>query len=183
MKIVDHKGNELRAVLLQVLTSDDDGSPITLRARYDDGEKIDLTVPESQRKFHIVYAPANATLGNTSWNEIVNEVEALRSMSVQREYERKAMNEEAASIKREVDAITAEIEKKTEALREMQRERDPERVNALIRSAVSNATRTHEAELKIERAKSARLESEVNELRASKKKLKEANERLKDGRK
>jgi len=183
MKIYDPKGNEMRPILLQVLTEDENG-PLTLRARYDDEEKIDLAASNvTERRFYVFFAPVKTKLGNTTWNEIVTEVEELRALSVERTKMKKEIDLEIESIRREVVALEADRDKKTAAIRELQRERDPERVDALIRQAVNNGIRGREAELKIERAKSARLESELAEVRTSKKKLKEAYERLKEGRK
>src|ERR1700744_2698601 len=171
-KVLDPKGNELKPLMLQVVTSDERG-PITLRLRHDD-ETIDLaSATVEQRQFYVVYAPTDAKLAVTDWSKLLREVDELKEVHEAGIRERRAMYETGLSLQREVDAIVAENAKKTEALREMQRERDPERINALIKQAVNNATRTHEAELKVERAKTMALNIELATLRASKKKLKE----------
>lgn len=180
MKVTDPNGHELLPVLLQVLESNERG-PRVLVLRHDD-ETIPLgEMPEEQRKFFTVYAPKDSTLPLTEWTSILRELESLKGET---EADRRKLDDlktRHETRMREHRAVVADNEQKTEALRELQRERDPERVAAQIRAAVTEATIKVEGELAVARGEVARLTSELNEAKASKKKLRESLERLKKG--
>lgn len=179
MKVPNYH-KDLRPVLLQVLTKDIHG-PVTLRVRADD-ETVDLSnEDEGKREFYVMYALKDHQFGLTTWSTILNEVAKLSALSEERDRAKTDLEAQIAGIRRDVEANITDRERLTKELRELKREHDPERVNALVKQAVNVATGALEETLKVERAKVARLESEVTELRASKKKLKEANERLKEG--
>lgn len=79
-------------------------------------------------------------------------------------------------------AAIDELDHKTNALRELQRERDPSRIEALVAERVKSATATLDSALSQARRQCESAQREIEELRASKKKLREALERAKERR-
>lgn len=136
-KVRDHKGNELRLIILQILERDKDGQPTVCRVRYAH-EKIDVTEgPDGQAVFLLVWSATD-------------------------------MMQQAAQIaaaQQILEAYEVEIKDKTDALR-----------------ALAAATRTLETKLRDEQVKNGNLEREVAELKASKRKLREALDRTKESR-
>lgn len=175
--IRDPKGNELKIVLLQVLEKDEQG-PLALRVRRDH-EKIDLT-DEGHREFLMVWTPVNAVLGEMRIGDIVSEYETLKELNEQRQAMKAQLDRDIAAIQHEHEKLEAEMKTKTEELRKLQRERDPERVAFLVAEAVKERTATLENQIRRQAADIVERDRWVAELRESKKRLKEANDRLKD---
>lgn len=176
----DHKGNELKLVLLQILERSDQG-PTLCRVRYDH-ETINLEDP-TQREFLMVWTPIDSVLGElrTSDSDTLNELVTAKDQLI-------SARELVRDTKRDIDAVTkanadltAEIDQKTAALRELQKERDPAR----FERAVEERTKHIEQLLTLERSTSvseiATLKSRITELEGSKRKLREALERAKEG--
>jgi len=176
----DPKGNELKPVLLQIMDSDAQG-PILLRVRYDH-EKIDLSSDANagSAKFAIVYAPSDLVLGEMRLTDLYEDFDRLKAAHVAGEAEKDGLAYKIVGLTRDLTALGEENRIKTEALRALQKERDPVRFEALIAERAAKLAAKAEAELATARSDAAALRSEVVELRAAKKRLKEANERLKE---
>jgi hypothetical protein len=90
-----------------------------------------------------------------------------------------ASYQEAAALRHRVASLEADDAAKTEDLRRLQRERDPARNTATIAQAVKELTSALEDQVRQQAQEKVALQREIDELKASKKRLKEANERLK----
>jgi hypothetical protein len=177
--VVDPDGIKLKRMLLQVIDRDERG-PRTLCTRHDH-ETIDLTDVD-HRSFIIVWVPETITLGDVSLAQIYNEFQNLKVINAQRELERVELSREIRDVERDIERAQAENKTKTEALRDLQRERDPERLEATLRARVEGRTASYQETLRQAMQKLDEQKREIEELRASKRKLKEANDRLKEKR-
>lgn len=166
--IKDPKGNDLVPILLQVMEADARG-PVVLRQRFDDETVSMVDVPPEsgadQVQMYMVWAPKLGGLG---------------MFKLSRDQQRIELDQLIARVQREASTIQ-DNRVKTDALRELQRERDPDRVAAAVANAVEVRTATLQAEITQLKASVVERDREIAELKASKKRLKEANERLKDG--
>ena len=169
----DPKGNPLKIVLLQILEADVQG-PILLRVRRDH-EQIDLA-DERRNKFLVVWVSEDQVLGELQLNDLYEDFEKVKEQAAIRESAKVELDHQIAAISHEMTALTEENRVKTEALRVLQKERDPHRLEVLVQVR----TLKLEDEMLRARAEAAELRSEVAELRAAKKRLKAANEKLKE---
>lgn len=103
------------------------------------------------------------------------------SKSDEREALKVQLDRDIAQIQRELNVLSAENDAKTEELRKLQRERDPERIARAVDDAVKARTSALEAELVKYKDLLAGAHGEIRELKESKRRLKEANECLKQG--
>lgn len=175
--IRDPKGNELKTVLLQVLEKDEQG-PVMLRVRRDH-EKIDLT-DETHREFWMAWVPVDKVLGEMRLDDILSEYTTLKELSEQRNAAKAQLDRDIATIQHEHEKLEAEAKTKTEELRRLQRERDPERVAFLVAEAVKERTTTLEDQIRRQAGDIVERDRWIAELRESKRRLKEANDRLKE---
>lgn len=180
MSVKDPSGNPLKLVLLQIIDSDEQG-PITLRARLDD-EQISLA-NERQRKFLMVWTAVDNDCGLVDLANVYQEFEILKAQNEVRKETKAQLDRDIANIQRDVERLERENKDKTEELRQLHKERDPERIAVLVAHSVKERTATLEDQIRAQATEKANLQREIDELRASKRRLKEANERLKDGRK
>lgn len=180
MIVRDSAGTELKPALLQILDKDADG-PILLRARRPH-ETIELT-DERRRSFLVVWAPVDQSLGEVQLNQLYEDFEALKESHEQAKAAKAQIARDIENIERDVKGLEAENKGLVESLRQLHKERDPSRLDAMVKDAVEKRTAALTAELAKARADIAERDREIAELKASKKKLKEANERLKEGRK
>lgn len=88
------------------------------------------------------------------------------------------LSRELKSLGRELDAIAKENEAKTADLRKLRKEIDPDEIKLRIMYAVDEAMIAKDKELEETRAQLRAHESEIDELKRSKKRLREAIERL-----
>lgn len=180
MSVRDSHGKELKCVLLQIKERDrSTGVPRILVVRRDD-EKIDLT-ETNDPAFLTVWVHLDQKLGEVELAKMVADFQALKEQAAANDIERKSIKNAIASVERDLTKLQDECDLKTEELRKLQRERDPERQKQTISAAVLVATETSDKLLKDLTANLADRDREIVELRASKRKLKEANERLKNG--
>lgn len=169
----DPKGNELKVVLLQVMDKDEQG-PLTLRVRYDH-ERIDLT-NERDRTFLVMWTPVDSVLGEMRINDVYDELQEVKAQQIAMKSGLVDQDRAIEATRRDLAAMEAENKTKTEALRVLQKERDPDRLEAMVaaRTVILND------KLTTAHAENADLKRWIEELRAAKKRLKEANERLKE---
>lgn len=181
----DHKGNELKLVLLQVMERGEQG-PTLCRVRYDH-EVIDVgNASEIQREFLMVYTLVDSVLGELRMGDLKGTPEELleyRDLLLKAREEIKATKNVLATAERHALEQDAELREKTNALRDLQRERDPNRLEATVAARVESATEQWRGQETAYRAEIATLKSRVAELEASKRKLREALDRAKEGRK
>jgi hypothetical protein len=178
-RVYDHKGVELLPTILQIKERNEQGAPVLLRVRFDD-EKVGFVDP-NERTFLIVWAPVGAQHEFPA-SDLARQFHEAKLLSEQLHTEVVETRRMIDQVQREHKALTEENEKKTAALRELQRERDPERLAGLIDSAVRIAGDKAAKEITELRATLATKDSEITELRASKRKLREALDRLKEER-
>lgn len=181
MTVRDLKGNVLKLILLQVMDRHADGMPLVLHVRRED-ERIDLTattpnVPTPQ--FLMVWVPADSGLSETSVSALVAELDAVKELQASAEQLRAQLTIDLNTVTREVQALIEENYTKTEALRVLQKERDPEHVARLVKEQTDKATEKLTTELVAARAQLSGLTSELTEAKVAKKRLREALERLK----
>lgn len=178
----DHKGNELKLVLLQVMERGEQG-PTLCRVRYDH-EVIDVgNASEIQREFLMVYTPVDSVLGMGDLKGTPEELLEYRDLLLKAREEIKATKNVLATAERHALEQDAELREKTNALRDLQRERDPNRLEATVAARVESVTEQWRGQETAYRAEIATLKSRVAELEASKRKLREALDRAKEGRK
>jgi prefoldin subunit 5 len=94
----------------------------------------------------------------------------------------KIFEQELQSLRERFNAAETEIAQKTAALRSINREGSTERLEARLADARAAERAVVAVELETLRSKVANLQSEIDELRAAKKKLREALERSKEKR-
>ncbi len=114
--------------------------------------------------------------------ELVDDVTALLEDLKQTKEAIKIARAEIAGSRHTIESLKADNDHKTTELRRLQDERDPAVVERAIREACERATARADSELAALKSTIATLRSEAEELKASKKKLREALERAKDGR-
>lgn len=183
MKVIrDPKGNALKLVLLQVLDRDEQG-PLTLRCRRDH-ESIDLAGQDSRDlKFWVAWVCEDDVLGELQITDVYREMEAAKQDLDKATSEIIEAKQQLNTFSRELAKLQLADVAKTEELRKLQRERDPARFDASVAAAVELQTAKLESNIHSLRKMLADSQREVEELRVSKRKLKEANDRLKEGRK
>lgn len=152
-------------------------------------DKGDLALWMTKREAEVKQAKAvlDAQLPEAAW--LVGEWRDLNQECIRLEEvaqahrsliaESSQLRRDVASLSAERDALSVERDELVRQLRDMNRERDPARTEALIRAASARACETVNAELAAARAVNAELQCKVNELTASKRKLREALERMK----
>jgi len=180
-KVRDPNGTELVPTLLHVLERDDCGNPTVCRVRYDD-EKILLERDEPEAPaatFLIVWAPreiGGVTLPIVDVIAKANEAHELRATV-------DAARRETAMMSIECDRARSELEQKTAALRDLQKERDPQRMERAVQERTVDLQRQLTEARSRAASEASLLRSRIAELETSKKKLRDALERIKDGRK
>jgi chromosome segregation ATPase len=173
--VKDNKGNVLKPTLLRAVSADEKG-PINLRVIRDD-EVVQLgSIPEHERRFIVVWVPEGSTLGKDRLSALLEEFENLKERFAERELHANEMKALTRSLEHDIAAVQDENKTKTEALRQLQKERDPDKLEILVRERTAKL----EDDLIKTRAEIATLKGENADLRASKKRLKEANERLRE---
>lgn len=179
-RVYDPTGIELVRGVLEITAKDEQGRPTDCRVRYDD-ETIDLTSKPGpnmeRREFLIVWTANRDRLGSGPIPEEAELADMLRE-SVALLKQARAENKTSRDL---IARIEVEVRDKTEALRRLQDERDPAIVERKVADAVARATDGLEEDVKNYRGRLAAAEREIEELRASKRKLREALERAKDG--
>lgn len=178
--IKDPDGKPLKRVLLQVMDTDVQG-PRTLVVRRDH-EKIDLG-DERQRTFLMVWISEDQVLGELRLTDILAEHDEVKEangklVAAKVEWERTEIK-----LRAELAEFAHDLDTKIEELRALQRERDPERVERMVAERTAAKTKELEGKLATAQALATSQESEINELRAAKKKLRERIDRLEQGRK
>jgi PAS domain-containing protein len=175
----DPKGNKLSCVLLLVVERDERG-PRLLRYCHDD-ETMDLAtagVADEKPTFYVVWAPSDATLAETDLSQLdeaarerVERVFGARFQSTRDELERLR----AAHAK-----VVALDEEKTIELRLLHQERDPKRFDTAVRERVDASTAELQTKLRAAAIENADQKRQIEELQRSKRKLRDALDRLKD---
>lgn len=155
--------------------------PRTLVVRRDH-ERIDLT-NEQQRTFLMVWISEDQVLGELRLTDILAEHDAVKEangklVNAKIEWERTEIK-----LRADLAEFAQDLDTKTEELRALQRERDPGRVERAVKEQVDIKTKELEGKLTAANALLAEQESEIAELRATKKKLRERIDRLEQGRK
>lgn len=178
-KVYDHNGVELLPTILQVKERNEHGAPTLMRVRFDD-DKIGIANPE-ERTFLIVWAPVGAQHEFPA-DDLARQLHKARQDAAQFHEEVVDTRRLIDQVQREHKALTVDNEQKTAALRELQRERDPERIQRLIQEAVDKALIDANKQIADLRASAATKDSAITELKASKRKLREALDRFKEGR-
>jgi len=182
-KLRDGQGNELIPTLLHVADRDERGRPTVCRVRYDD-ERIGLDANDHARNtFLLVWSPVDSQLGELDIKDLAREYETLKERADKMHELAVIVRQDIETVKAENARLVAENEQKTVALRELNKERDPERFDKAVADKVDFMTGLLQAKLKVSNEIIAKQESELRELRATKKKLREAIERYKEGRK
>jgi len=177
--VKDPQGIPLKRVLLQVIDSDAEGA-IMLRARRDT-ERIDIS-DERKNKFLLVWCPEDTVLGEVDLAEMYDEFQTLKARMDAHLSQKEQLERDIDNVRRDFDTLTRENKEKTEALRVLQKERDPERFTIAVAQAIKERTASLEDQIRQQAADKVAMQREIDELKASKRRLKEANERLKDGR-
>lgn len=175
----DPAGNELHLVMLQVWTSDERG-PILLKNRLDD-ENISL-VDKAKNKFLMVWTAKEDAVGITELDPLITAAREAKEQAEAARAEIAQIQRDIAAVTAENKRLTAENEQKTQSLRELQKERDPGRIDRMIVEAVDKQTKLLQLEVASLKSTLADRDSDIAELKAAKKKLKEANDRLKEKR-
>lgn len=176
-KVLDPQGRELRMFLLQVMERDKEGQPTVCRVRYDH-EKIDPTDgPDGQAVFLLVWSATNKIHGELWLKDLTEEFEEMKEKFAQSLELKRQQAAQIVAAQQSLESYELEIKEKTEALRALQKERDPQRLESMVAERTAAATLALGAKLRDEQVKSGNLEREVAELKASKKKLREALER------
>lgn len=179
MTFRDPKGNELRAVLLQVMERDEHKMPLVLRMRYDH-EPVKLDTGEGEpTTFWMVWAPRDLALGELRLSDLTEELDRAKVTATELSAELVLQNRRIDSVTREYAAITEENRVKTEALRVLQKERDPEHVERIAKEHVDKATAKLDGELRAALSREADLKSQLAEAKEAKKRLREALDRAK----
>lgn len=174
----DPNGNALRQVLLQIIDKDECG-PIMLRVRRDH-ERIDLS--EGTPTFMIVWAPEDQILGELRLSDVLAELEEVKRQQAESKEMRVLQSRDLARFERDLAAKEKENEQKTAALRELQKERDPERFDRAVKERTAELQRALEAANNAGIRRAADLERRIAELETSKKKLRERISRLEERR-
>jgi prefoldin subunit 5 len=172
--VTDPNGVELKVTLLHVLESDHHG-PTLCRVRYDD-ESIQLADQPEANQFLLVWAAPKSML---TADAIMKDIFEVKERLVEIEEARKQVATHAQLVVAEATRLDAELQEKTAALRDLQRERDPARIEALVAQRVLERTQALEQSVATLKADAEAQRREIGDLRASKKKLREALERLK----
>lgn len=166
----DPEGRELRLVYFEYVGMDDVGS-FTLRIR---SEEDTMTMPDKAEALRSKFLQAWVPLTEEQQRDLKKDPKASLSQALVN-----APYLEASSLRKTIVALEEDLVVKTEELRKLQRERDPERFAFSVAEAVKTRTSSLEAQVQRTSAEKHLLQQEIEELRASKKRLKEANERLK----
>lgn len=174
--IKDPSGHPMKQVVLQVTDTDLVG-PRSFRALRDD-ETVNLAETKN-REFIIVWVREDGRL--ISENKLIDDYHELLVLATRRQEEKAQLDRDIDNVKIGLGKLESENKIKTEELRVLRRERDPERIGYQIAEAVKNQTASLEQNIATLRADKANMQLEINELKYSKRKLKEANERLKEG--
>jgi chromosome segregation ATPase len=93
-----------------------------------------------------------------------------------------SVRHQLASVRHEIDAVTEDNRVKTADLRRLHDERDPVKIQLVVVAAIERARADADREITELRATVATQKSELEELRASKRKLRDALERIKEKR-
>lgn len=179
----DPFGSELFPLLLQIQETDDGGRPTICGIRRDD-DPVSLASAEPLSR-HFVIVWCRQGLGVTEGNPLARRADELLADARTLEDARR----EAADAREARDALRSErnrlaedLRQKTESLRDLQRERDPERAERLAQERVAAATSDLMAQLAHARADIAVRDQEIAELKTAKRRLREALDRAKEGR-
>jgi len=157
----DDEGREFFATFLRVLEFDDFGPRLLQASRK--GE------PTPERG-HVVLAYVSNQTPVLSTSELVSAAEA-------------AIHKLTADLSRSQRRVVflEEMDKlATETIRSLKKEQDPERVVRLVSAQVLEKTANLQLAVDDLKTKLAEREAEIAELKVSKRRLKEANQRLKD---
>ncbi len=181
MRVEDPAGNRLTSVVLQVIERDPDGQARTLRYLHDD-ETVDLAAANAAGgpiQFLIVWMAARDVQTEVGLPSLMEQIYSAKAKANERDEAIKALTNDVAWVRGEQAKLTVEIEAKTAALRQLQRERDPERIEREVSDRVSKATADLDTRLLVVKQENAQLRRDADELRASKKRLREALDRAK----
>jgi chromosome segregation ATPase len=179
-RVFDPNGVELVRSVLQVAERDDQNRVTHCRVRYDD-ETIDLKEARAGGRtpeFLIIWRAAK----DDGLSSILPEEAELADLLRTAQSEIRTTRDLLGTAQRSLEAAQREIDAKTTDLRRLRDERDPEFIARKVAEAVASATEALEEDVKNYRARLAAAESESAELRASKRKLREALERAKEQR-
>jgi hypothetical protein len=172
------RGKKHWLTVMQVVDRDPDGKPRGYRILYDN-ETLDVgkAADEGNANFILVWTPLDQNANEQSMAGLVAEMEQLRGKQAELQALRTEQDRDLRRIEGEVTRLEADTAKKTEELRRLQRERDPERIAREVADQVAAQTAVMRAELTTARAAVATLTEELRGAQASKKKLREALER------
>lgn len=177
-QIRDPSGEALYPTVLRVTAMDEQRRPTICRVLYDD-EKLTLPDDVGENQFLTVWSPRERLLGTDALSLIMRQADELMASIASSKVEiAEAMNL-TRSVSAERDRLAAECTRKTEALRELQRFRDPSRVELLVAGRVSMATANLEARLAAQQRVIVDKDCEIAELKIAKRRLREALDRLK----
>ena len=172
MKMIrDPEGRELRLVYFEYVGVDDLGS-FTLRIR--SSEDVE-TMPDRAEALRAKFITAWVPLTEEQRQNLRKDPKVALSQALV-----DAPYLEASHLRKTISDLEEELATKTEELRRLQRERDPDRVAAAVAAAVKEQTAALEDQVRRQAAEKVELQREIEELKASKRRLKEANERLKE---
>lgn len=168
----DQAGNELKPVVALVHGRAPDGWPLELKPLRDTDE-ADITIP-SERDFVIVWCSRATGMGSRT-----GAIAEIITTAEEREQQKIELDQAIAAAQRGLKELADENASKTEALRQLQRERDPARLERMVSEAVATRTTALEAAVAQLKATIVERDREIRELKESKRRLKEANDRLK----
>jgi chromosome segregation ATPase len=118
-----------------------------------------------------------------SWYAYRTTARALRRAALDRDAAESRLviaNRELATARAAIETLEQRLSSRTSELRRLNDERNPSTIERGIKDAVAAATAKRDAEIADARATIATQKSEIDGLRASKKKLRDALERLKE---
>lgn len=176
MRVEDPAGNRLTSVVLLV-TERDGELPRTLRYLRDD-ETVDVS-EANNRQFLIVWVATDFARAETGLSSMMDQIYQVTAKAEEVKEANVALRNDVEWVRKEHDKITAELAEKTAALRQLQRERDPSRIDREVAERVAAATADLEARLGVVKQTNLQLQREADELRTSKKRLREALDRTK----
>lgn len=176
MRVEDPAGNRLTSVVLQIVERDGE-RPRLLRYMRDD-ETVDLA-DETNRHFMIVWVASDLARAETGLPALMEQLYDVNAQAKALKEGNATLCNDVERVRKQHERITAELEEKTTALRQLQRERDPARVEREVADRVAAATADLETRLSVVKQENHQLRRDADELRAAKRRLREALDRKK----
>lgn len=177
-RVRDPNGVELFPTLLHVLEKDECDRVTLCRVRYgDDMVKLD-GVDTRKNQFLLVWAPVSSLLDA---DQLFADFAVVKRTAAELHEQVVAVKRDIARVSSENERLQGECAEKAATVRTLVKERDPERLERRVQERTVVVTGELESLRSSSAATIAALQSQVAELRASKKKLREALERAKEG--